>query len=102
MYYEKIVKNFLSLNDPIELICSKEFVLGVFQFGSYLSIIHNKRINPSTLFVSILEYKDLRTLFTELTYSENEREALLNLLQLYPALLKSKNTKRLFKKSIKP
>jgi hypothetical protein len=39
-------------------------------------------------------------LFVEVTHSDSVHEALLGLLQLYPPLLKSKNTKRLFKKSI--
>jgi hypothetical protein len=100
MFNEKILDNFISRNDPLCQICTKEYILGVFKFGSFLSIIKNKKINPSTLFTSILESKDLREIFIYVTHSENINEALLNLLQLYPSLLKSKNTKRLFKKSL--
>lgn len=101
MFNEKVLNDFNSRNDPLKQVCTKEYILGVFRFGSFLSIIHNKRLNPAAIFVTILENKEIRDLFIEVTNSENEHEALLGLLQLYPPLLKSKNTKRLFRKSIK-
>jgi len=100
MFNEKVLDDFLSKNDPLKQICTKEYIQGVFKFGSLLSILHNKKINPSTVFVTILENKEIRDLFVEVTHSDNAKDALLGLLQLYPPLLKSKNTKRLFKKSI--
>jgi hypothetical protein len=100
MFNGKILENFIGKNDPLTCVCTKEYIMGVFKFGSYLSILKNKKINPSVLFASILENKDLREIFIYVTYSENINEALLGLLQLYPSLLKSKNTKRLFKKSL--
>jgi hypothetical protein len=100
MFNEKVLDDFLSRNDPFKQICTKEYILGVLMFGSYLSIVHNKRLNPSAIFVLILENKDLRDLFINITHTDSAKEALLGLLQLYPPLLKSKNTKRLFKKSI--
>jgi hypothetical protein len=101
MLTEQTLENFVFQNNSLEQICSQEYIRGVLVFGSYLSILHNKRINPSTFFNSILENLELRELFIEVTGSENTKEALLGLLQLYPALIKSKNTKKLFKKSIK-
>ena len=101
MFNEKVLNDFNSRNDPLKQVCTKEYILGVFRFGSFLSILHNKRLNPAAIFVIILENKEIRDLFIEVTNSENAHEALLGLLQLYPPLLKSKNTKRLFRKSIK-
>jgi hypothetical protein len=101
MFNEKILDNFISQSDPLSQICTKEYIEGVFKFGSFLSIIRNKKINPNGLFVSILENKHLREIFIEVTHSENMHEAMLGLLQLYPTLVKSKNTKRIFKKSLK-
>jgi hypothetical protein len=101
MFNEKVLNDFNSRNDPLKQVCTKEYILGVFRFGSFLSIVHNKRLNPAAIFVTILENKEIRDLFIEVTNSENAHEALLGLLQLYPPLLKSKNTKRLFRKSIK-
>jgi hypothetical protein len=100
MFNEKILEDFISRSDPLSQLSTKEYILGVFKFGSFLSIIKNKKINPSGLFTAILENKDLREIFITITHSENINEALLGLLQLYPSLLKSKNTKRLFKKSL--
>jgi hypothetical protein len=100
MFNGKILEDFLSHNNPLCQICTKEYILGVLKFGSFLSILKNKKINPSGLFTSILENKELREIFILMTNSENINEALLGLLQLYPSLLKSKNTKRLFKKSL--
>ena len=100
MFNEKVLDDFLSKNDPLKQICTKEYILGVYKFGSFLSILHNKRLNPSAVFTLILENREIRDLFVEVTFSENIKESLLGLLQLYPSLLKSKNTKRLFKKSI--
>jgi hypothetical protein len=101
MFNEKVLNDFNSQNDPLKQICSKEYILNVLRFGSFLSILHNKRLNPSAVFTSILENREIRDIFIQVTQTENIKEALLGLLQLYPALLKSKNTKRLFKKSIK-
>jgi len=100
MFNGKILEDFINKNDPLCCVCTKEYIMGVFKFGSYLSILKNKKINPSALFATILENKDLREIFIYVTHSENINEALLGLLQLYPSLLKSKNTKRLFKKSL--
>jgi len=100
MFNKKVLEDFLSRNDPLKQICTKEYILGVLMFGSFLSIVHNKKLNPSAIFVLILENKDLRELFVHVTHTDTAKEALLGLLQLYPPLLKSKNTKRLFKKSI--
>jgi hypothetical protein len=87
--------------DPLFQLTSKEYIIGVLKFGSYLSILNNKKLNASGIFVQILQDKKLRDMFVTITESENMKSALLGLLQLYPVLLKSKNTKRLFKKSIK-
>jgi len=100
MLNNKTLDNFGSFNDPLNSICSKEFVLNVLRFGSFLTIINNKRINSSVLFLSILENEKLRNCFIEITGAENPKDALLGLLEMYPSLVKSKNTKRVFKKSI--
>ena len=99
MINDKILDNFISYNDPLDNICTKEFILNVNKFGSFLSIVNNKRVNSSVLFLSILENSKLRDTFLEITGSETEMEAILGLLEMYPVLIKSKNTKRIFEKS---
>jgi hypothetical protein len=100
MFNEKVLNSCVVQGDPIKQICTKEYIHNVYKFGSYLSIVNNKKINPTALFIQILQNKKLRDCFVKVTEAENEYAALLGLLQLYPILLKSKNTKRLFKKSI--
>ena len=99
MLNDKILDNFVNYNDPLDNICNKEFILNVMKFGSYLSIINNKRINASVLFISILENSKLRDIFMEITGAENVRDALLGVMEIYPVLVKSKNTRRIFDKS---
>jgi len=99
MLNDKILDNFVNYNDPLDNICNKEFVINVMKFGAYLSIINNKRINASVLFISILENSKLRDIFMEITGAENVRDSLLGIMEIYPVLVKSKNTKRIFDKS---
>ena len=101
MLNDKILDNFISNNDPLDSICTKEFVENVLKFGAYLSMINNKRINSSVLFLTILENYRLRDIFVDITGAESERDAFLGVLQLYPVLIKSKNTRKLFEKSKK-
>ena len=101
MLNDKILDNFISNNDPLDSICTKECVENVLKFGAYLSMINNKRINSSVLFLTILENYRLRDIFVDITGAESERDAFLGVLQLYPVLIKSKNTRKLFEKSKK-
>jgi hypothetical protein len=39
IFNEKILDDFISRNDPLSQVCTKEYILGVFKFGSFLSII---------------------------------------------------------------
>jgi len=101
MLNDKILDNFISNNDPLDNICTKEFVENVLKFGAYLSMINNKRVNSSVLFLTILENYRLRDIFVDITGAESERDAFLGVLKLYPVLIKSKNTRKLFEKSKK-
>ena len=101
MLNDKILENFISNSDPLDNICGKEFIINVLKFGSYLSMINNRRVNSSVLFLTILENYRLRDIFVEMTGAESERDAFLGVLKLYPILIKSKNTKKLFEKSKK-
>jgi hypothetical protein len=102
MFNDKVVLNAIEQSDPVQQLSNKEVALNVLSFGSFITILNNKRINPVFLFSSILENMTVRDLFVHITGTENAKEALLHLLHFYPALIKSKNTKRLFKKSLKP
>ncbi len=96
---ERAFSAFLDQANPYQRLRSIEYIKSVLSFGSLFSMILDKKINIANLFVLILENKDVRDLFTEITETDNEYESLLGLLQLYPSLLKSKNAKRAFQKS---
>jgi hypothetical protein len=101
MFNSKNIASIVNNNDPVHNAVSKEFIEGMLKVGSFLSIICGKKINSSTLFTMILENSDIRYIFVSLTGSVDERSALLSILHLYPALLKSKNVKKTFQKSLK-
>jgi|LauGreDrversion4_2_1035121.scaffolds.fasta_scaffold00045_18 hypothetical protein len=83
---------------PLDQLHSKEFIEGVLKAGSYISIIENKKINITAFFSLILENKSYQDFFTEVTDSDSFREAISNLLYIYPSLIKSKITKSTIRK----
>ncbi len=101
MLNDKTLQKYIFQSNPLELICTKEYIKGVLVFGSFVSMVFNKKVNASGLFTAILQDKELREAFIFITGSQSTHEALLGLLQLYPNLLKSKNTKKLFNSSFK-
>lgn len=100
MLNERTLQKYMFQGNPLEQICTKEYIEGVLIFGSFLSIINNKKINASGLFTSVLQDLEMRELFIFITGSQSVHEALLGLLKLYPNLIKSKNTKKLFNSSL--
>jgi hypothetical protein len=84
--------------NPLDRIRSREFIDGVLKAGSFISMIENKKINVTTLFVLLLETKKYQDFFTEITASDSFKESILSLLYLHPALVKSKFTKSIIKK----
>ena len=82
---------------PTELLNAKEFVIGLHKAGSLFSMLENKKINSTFLFLLLLEKQEYQEFFTEITASANFKDALLSLLFLYPTLVKSKFTKSAIK-----
>lgn len=87
-----------SSGSPTEQIQNKDFVQGTLKAGSLISILENKKINPTLLFALILENKHYQDFFVEITSSSSLKEALMSLLYLYPSLVKSKITKSSIRK----
>jgi hypothetical protein len=83
---------------PREELCSKEFWEAVMKFGSFVSMLENKKVNTTTLFSLLIENKNYQNIFVELTSCTNFREAIEMLLYLYPSLVKSKVTKSTVKR----
>jgi hypothetical protein len=88
-----------SSSNPLERIRSKEFIDGVLKAGSLISMLENKKINVTTLFVLLFESPKYQDFFTEITASENFKESILSLLFLHPTLVKSKFTKSIIRKA---
>lgn len=83
---------------PLDQIYSKEFIDGVLKAGSLISMLENKKINTTLLLSLLLENSDYQDFFTEITSSENFKDAVLSLLYLHPSLVKSKITKSIVRK----
>ncbi len=83
---------------PLNELQSKEFIKALLKTGSLISILENKKINITSLFSLLLERKDYRDFFVEITACSSFKEAVKSLLHLYPNLLKSKITKLAIKK----
>ena len=88
-----------SNSSPSDRIKSREFIDGVLKAGSLISMLENKKINITTLFVLLLDTKKYQDFFTEITSSESFKESILSLLYLHPTLVKSKFTKSIVRKA---
>jgi len=86
---KKIINN-INSTDPIHLIKEKEFNEILLSFGSFISIIKNKRINQTMLLLEIIENKRVRTIFMKLTDIDNIQFLIYNLIIRFPILCKSK------------
>lgn len=86
-----------SQSTPLDQINTKEFSQSVLKVGSIISMLENKKLNPTNLFLYLLENKNYQQIFVEITACKNFKEALRSLLLLYPSLVKSKLTKTAIK-----
>ena len=83
----------ININDPIFQINEKEFNMSLLQFGSYISIIKNKRINQTMLLVMLLDSEDVRESFKMVSAIDNSPVLFYNLIKRFPVLCKSKIVK---------
>ncbi len=88
-----------SNSSPADRLYTHEYIEGVLKAGSLISMLEGKKINVTTLFLLVLENKQYQDFFTEITASNNFKEAILSLLCLYPTLVKSKFTKSFIRKA---
>lgn len=83
---------------PVDQLLSREFIDGMLKAGSLISMIENKKLNAAALFALLLENKSYQDFFTDITSSDNFRDAILSMLYLTPSLVKSKVTKSIIRK----
>ena len=93
----KPIINKIHDTDPIHKIKEKEFNDALLSFGSFVSIIKNKRINQTMLLIEIIENKSSREVFMDITDIDNLQFLIYNLIIRFPILCKSKVIKNKLK-----
>jgi len=90
--FEHVQENMASFS-PYNQINEKEFDIILNKIGTFLYLTHNKNINPTTLFLSVMSSDKIQTLFMEMTSTPNIIPILKAILNRYPNLIKSKMLK---------
>jgi len=85
------------LETPLSQLARDELELELIKFGSFCSIIHNKKLNNVTIFSFIVKNKLHRKIFMELTDTDSEREAILLFLKYNSNLCRSKVVRKILK-----
>ena len=93
----KPIINKIHETDPIHKMNEKEFNLSLLKFGSFISIIKNKRINQTMLLIEIIENMDARLVFMGISDIDNLQYLVYNLIIRFPILCKSKVIKNKLK-----
>ncbi len=99
---DKTLQAITNFNDPIHQIKIKEFNISLLNFGSFISIITNKRLSQTFVLIQLLENEELREIFKEICEIDNFQILLLNFLECYPPLCKSKIIKSKITQLFKP
>jgi len=96
-----IIIDKIEKSEPTYKLYEEEFIERMYKFGSLLSIIKNKKINP-TLFLSVLlKEENIRIMFMQYLEIEEFHIILHNILEYYPNLIRSKIIKKEYKKYVK-
>jgi len=88
--FDNSIVHQISTNNPLYSINEKEFNESLLKFGSFLSILKNKRINQTMLLLFVLENEDYRNCFKNISEIDNIQILLYNLIIRFPILCKSK------------
>jgi len=84
-------------NNPVYKMNEKEFNHSLLKFGSFVSILKNKRINQTMLLALVLEYPEYQESFKGVSEIDNIRVIIYNLILRFPILCKSKIIKNKIK-----
>jgi hypothetical protein len=87
----------MNYNDPIHRINEGEFDSSLLQFGAFVSILKNKRINQTLLLSELLEKEQYRECFTSISEIDDNYVLIKKLVEKYPILCKSKIIKNKIK-----
>ena len=83
---------FLKESPAIQL-SDKDLDIFLLKFGTLLSLINNKNINPTFLFLTVIKDENLQNVFKLVSGVTTTNEILRIILTVYPNLLKSKIVK---------
>lgn len=83
--------------NPIDSILANEFEENLLKFNSFVSIIHNKRLNSVNIFSLLVRDDIIRNIFKEVCQVDNDRTCLRLYLKFNPKLCRSKVVKGLLR-----
>ena len=93
----KPIINKINDTDPVYKINEREFNESLLSFGSFISIIKNKRINQTMLLIELIEHAEIRKIFMDISDIDNLQYLVYNLIIRFPILCKSKVIKNKLK-----
>jgi hypothetical protein len=85
--------NGIFLRTGYEELIENEIEKIFFQFGSLVSLLHDKHLSVTVVFSEMLDNKDYMDIFTEMS-SADKYELIRFIIHKYPILHKSKKIKR--------
>lgn len=81
-------------SDPLNKIYEEEFTGTMISFCTYICLLFNKRMNLPNIFITLLQYDDIRETFKELLEMDSDYEVYKLFLEYEPSLHKSKYIKK--------
>lgn len=78
---------------PSYMMEEMEFENQITALGSFLTIIKNKKINPTHMVLVLFEDQEIQKFFIKLTGLDSFESLMYNILRKYPQLCKSKTVK---------
>ena len=89
------------LETPISNLAREEIEVELVKFGSFCSIIHNKKPNNVAIFSLLVKSNAYCKIFMNLTETDSKREAVLLFLNYNSNLCRSKVVKEILKSQLK-
>ncbi len=89
------------LETPLITLSRDEVEIELVKFGSFCSIIHNKKLNNVAIFSLLVKNNTYCKIFMNLTASDSKREAILLFLKYNSNLCRSKVVREILKSQLK-
>lgn len=88
------------LETPLINLTKDEVEIELIKFGSFCSIIHNKKLNNVAIFSLLVKNNTYCRIFMNLTETDSKREAILLFLRFNNNLCRSKVVKEILKSGL--